>query len=815
MIMGHKWLEEFSAVLWPALADHVLQATLITIICFLALPLFRRARARARHTLWLVAFVRFALPPVLVLFIVDRLGFKASMGIPMQQVSNAVSQVTQPLILAIQQTAAGDSSPGGHSELYCLLTLIWILGCLILLARWWLQHHRFVILLRTGGKECGAAFHDTIQILRKKLGMVRRKNFRVVSGNFEPGVWGVWRPVLVLPENISKKLEPDEVEAILAHELVHLRRWDNLWCNLQMLVCCIFWFHPLVWIIDRRLIAERERACDERVIEVLHDTKVYASSLIKITGLRLGLQVNGAASMAGVNLKARIENIMKDKTKRTTGWLLRLLLSAVTTLAILLYLFAAPLQESLAQSSVSKQAETSVESKSGDVVTYRIEDSQDSPLKILSPKSRILELPREAIEDPAITAVLAESGITVQNKSDHVINSFILEFKMPDSSFYYHAGIPAGIEPDGTFTLGTEQPLRFFKTVSDAGASSYVVRPAAAVFEDGDMWKLPSLPPPPAPAPPPPPGQSITGGIAGGVVGGFPGGIPGEALASPPPPGRSIPRGIAGGVVGGFPGGVVGEAPAPPPPPGRSIPRGIAGGVVGEANAPVPPPRPPQATAPEAEKVPVPPQAGLKQADGKLQMNFTDMDLNRFIESISQVLGLTPLVVDPAVQGTVTAQSSIPMTKEEVLALFNVILKRNNASLIHENGIYQVVPISSAPNAGVDPNQFIAHENEALKTVPKSVSVSIESSGEQAFDISRLDGSILVLEGDNRTYRSTPILTDGGEGQCKFDRPIPVGDYTLKVSIFNITVPFSIPDLPKNEITLKINLAKTIAMTFQ
>ena len=61
MIMGHKWLEEFAVVLWPALADHVLQATLITIICFLALPLFHRAGARARHTLWLVAFVRFTL----------------------------------------------------------------------------------------------------------------------------------------------------------------------------------------------------------------------------------------------------------------------------------------------------------------------------------------------------------------------------------------------------------------------------------------------------------------------------------------------------------------------------------------------------------------------------------------------------------------------------------------------------------------------------------------------------------------------------------------------------------------------------------
>ena len=236
---------------------------------------------------------------------------------------------------------------------------------------------------------------------------------------------------------------------------------------------------------------------------------------------------------------------------------------------------------------------------------------------------------------------------------------------------------------------------------------------------------------------------------------------------------------------------------------------------MGEANAPVPPPRPLKATPLEAEKVPVPPQTGLKKADGKLQMNFTNMDLNLFIGQISEILGLTPLVIDSAVKGTVNVYSSTPMTKEEALALFKLILKRNNASLIYQNGIYQVVPISSAPEAGVDPNQFIARENEALKTVPKSLSVSINSSGEQVFDISRLDGFVLVLDGNNGKYRSTPIMTDGEKGQCKFNQPIPVGEYKLNMSAFNMTIPIMIPDLPQRAITLKIDMANTVTTTFQ
>ena len=112
----------------------------------------------------------------------------------------------------------------------------------------------------------------------------------------------------------------------------------------------------------------------------------------------------------------------------------------------------------------------------------------------------------------------------------------------------------------------------------------------------------------------------------------------------------------------------------------------------------------PNATQPQTNAAePAPPQQiSLKQANGKLQLVFKDADLDAFIQQIADLLNLTPLVVDPTVQGTVTIHSSAPMTKEEVLALFNLILKTKNASLIYQDGIYQVVPISSVLKAGVD-----------------------------------------------------------------------------------------------------------------
>jgi len=80
----------------------------------------------------------------------------------------------------------------------------------------------------------------------------------------EPGIFGIRKPVLLLPEGITERLTPDQLEAVLAHELCHVRRRDNLTAAIHMVVETIFWFHPLVWWIRARLVEERERACDDR-----------------------------------------------------------------------------------------------------------------------------------------------------------------------------------------------------------------------------------------------------------------------------------------------------------------------------------------------------------------------------------------------------------------------------------------------------------------------------------------------------------------------------------------------------------------------
>jgi general secretion pathway protein D len=108
---------------------------------------------------------------------------------------------------------------------------------------------------------------------------------------------------------------------------------------------------------------------------------------------------------------------------------------------------------------------------------------------------------------------------------------------------------------------------------------------------------------------------------------------------------------------------------------------------------PAPAPRPTSA---------IPSVAASASQGGKVQINYENADLYDFISEISNMLGLTPLVVDSEVKGNVNIISTGPMSKEDVLPLFNMILKNNNAALVKQGDVYQIVPISSALKRGVE-----------------------------------------------------------------------------------------------------------------
>jgi uncharacterized protein (TIGR03435 family) len=129
----------------------------------------------------------------------------------------------------------------------------------------------------------------------------------------EPGVFGIFRPVLLWPAGLSDRLEDADLRAILSHEVAHVRRCDNLAAWIPMAIEAIFWFHPLVWWIERKMVEERERACDEIVLEWGSRAEVYADSLLKVSRFCVELPLPCVSGITGADLSKRIRSIMASR----------------------------------------------------------------------------------------------------------------------------------------------------------------------------------------------------------------------------------------------------------------------------------------------------------------------------------------------------------------------------------------------------------------------------------------------------------------------------------------------------------------------
>ncbi|WP_263353208.1 M56 family metallopeptidase [Acidicapsa acidisoli] len=188
---------------------------------------------------------------------------------------------------------------------------IWMLGILLLAVRaaggWW----HLEKLRRTA---CGVVPDDVKASLlhvckRVNVGseIILRVSDRVIS----PMVMGVWQSTVILPVSAILHLSREELEAVLAHELGHIRRWDYA-CNLlQTALETLLFFHPAVWWISGIVRDRREVCCDEIAVKSCSDPVVYAQTLLRLEEEKArGLELAVAFKGRGGVLLGRIEKVL-------------------------------------------------------------------------------------------------------------------------------------------------------------------------------------------------------------------------------------------------------------------------------------------------------------------------------------------------------------------------------------------------------------------------------------------------------------------------------------------------------------------------
>jgi hypothetical protein len=163
----------------------------------------------------------------------------------------------------------------------------------------------------------------------------------LVSGAaIEPAVARILHPVVLLPATLWGRLPAERMRAVLAHELEHIRRHDNLKAQLHRLVETLFWFHPLVWFIGRKLVEERERACDEAVLAQGHAPSDYAAGILDVCRHCAGARTLPMPSALAGHLPHRIRQILQGGMPRSLGFLKAFALSMSAILLGVIPLYA-------------------------------------------------------------------------------------------------------------------------------------------------------------------------------------------------------------------------------------------------------------------------------------------------------------------------------------------------------------------------------------------------------------------------------------------------------------------------------------------
>lgn len=309
------WNESFTA----ALVNHVWQSTVVAGIAGLLALALSKNHARVRYWVWFAASVKFLLPFSLLIAAGKWMRSLIAISIVHKPVvAAAIAQIAQPFApTEVFDSGAARVAAQHASWLLFAIPAVWMCGALLVAAR-----------MGRAWRRANAA-----RLAATPLAIAADVPVLCTPAQMEPGIFGIFRPVLLLPEGIVERLSAGQMRAIIAHEMCHVRRRDNLTFAVHQLVSALFWFHPAAWWIGTRLIEERERACDEAVVRANCAAETYAEGILNVCKFYLESPAC-VAGVTGADLKERIVRIMNGQMARNLGTGRKLLLAGFCAMVV-------------------------------------------------------------------------------------------------------------------------------------------------------------------------------------------------------------------------------------------------------------------------------------------------------------------------------------------------------------------------------------------------------------------------------------------------------------------------------------------------
>ena len=316
----------------PAIANHLWQSTVFAAAAWLLTLALKKNQARARHWIWMAASLKFVIPFALLVALGGHFARPRTVAPPSTLLAYSVEDMSAPFVTPVRTatTVAAPREKSGAAEVLPLaVAAVWMTGFLAVLVRWGVRWRRVAKSMRSAAWEVDGREVEALRRIERAVGLSAPIELRTLNEAMEPGVFGVLRPVLLWPSRISERLDDAQLDAVMAHEVCHVRRRDNLTAALHMLVEAAFWFHPLVWWLGARLVEERERACDEAVLLLCDRPAVYAQSILKVCEFCVESPLVCMSGVTGADLKQRVFQIMTKRVGPKLSWAKKSLLAAM------------------------------------------------------------------------------------------------------------------------------------------------------------------------------------------------------------------------------------------------------------------------------------------------------------------------------------------------------------------------------------------------------------------------------------------------------------------------------------------------------
>ena len=233
---------------------------------------------------------------------------------------------TSPIELLLPELAAGAAleallvapEPASVPRWEVLSAWTWVLGCAFMVLRGTAQWASARSIVRSASPPEARHWTLVLESVGERLGLRRAPRLLVSERLASPALIGWWRPAIVVPVAMLTRLSTAQVEAVLAHELAHLRRSDHAVNALLAIAEVLLFFHPVVWRLLREVRKQRELCTDQLALTVIDEPRLLAEALTNLEAQRLQTRAALPARPREGTLMQRIRTILTPTATRTS-----------------------------------------------------------------------------------------------------------------------------------------------------------------------------------------------------------------------------------------------------------------------------------------------------------------------------------------------------------------------------------------------------------------------------------------------------------------------------------------------------------------